>query len=378
MRYRKSTNNHYLPNNYVISKLSVMKIFVPLMLGFFSILACSDRPMLENITEAEASVDTSFRNLSPFPFGAAVNINLLKNRPAYRATVIREFNSVTPENAMKTRFIHPQENTYDWADADYLVDFAQEHGMRVHGHTLIWHQNNPAWITNYVGDSTAWETLFKNHIQTIVTRYKGKVGSWDVVNEAITNDGPGLRESIWLTKLGPGYIARAFEYAHEADPDALLFYNDYGSEWGPTKRNAILNLVAELRAQGAPIQGIGMQMHTRVNREDALHSTAITTAAQTGLWVHVAELDIAVNPNNDPNLTFTPALAAQQAQRYKNIATTMRAVADTSRFGITTWNVSDADTWITGQYNRPDWPLPFDNNYQRKPAYHAIIEAIHP
>ncbi|WP_051292746.1 endo-1,4-beta-xylanase [Olivibacter sitiensis] len=356
-----------------------MKIFTSFIIGLL-VFDCNKQPIADNNPEPEEeqTADTSLRNLSPFPFGAAVNINLLKNRPAYRNLVIEEFNSVTAENAMKIRFIHPQQNTYDWADADYLVDFAEEHDMRVHGHNLVWHQNLPDWITSFQGDSAAWENIMKTHIQTVVTRYKGRVASWDVVNEALDNDGHGLRESLWLSNLGPDYIARAFEYAHEADPDALLFYNDYGNEFGPTKRNAIVDLVTGLKNRNIPIHGIGMQMHTRFNREDNFHEAAITSAAATGLMVHISELDIAVNPNNDPNLTYTPAIQSQQAQKYFHIARTFHNIADTLRHGITTWNVSDADTWITGRYERPDWPLPFDENYQRKTAYYRILEAVNP
>lgn len=354
-----------------------MSSFVQLLIGLAMLMACTKANLRENSDLDPVVVDTSLRSVAPFPFGAAVNVNLLKNNSQYRALVIREFNSLTPENAMKTRFIHPQEHTYAWDDADYLVDFAEEQQMRVHGHTLVWYKNLPDWITNFQGDSVAWENLFRSHIQTIVGHYKGRVGSWDVVNEALDNEGTGLRSSLWLTKLGPNYIARAFQYAHEADPEALLFYNDYGNEYGPTKRNAIIDLVKGLKNAGVPIHGVGMQMHTRVNRDDQFHASAIqNTATETGLLLHLAELDIAVNPDNDPNLVFTDALAAQQAQKYQHIVTTFKGINNSQRFGITTWNVTDADSWIPVTYNRPDWPLPFDSNYQRKAAYIGIINAL--
>ncbi|WP_134087954.1 endo-1,4-beta-xylanase [Olivibacter sp. XZL3] len=352
-----------------------MTTAIQLLIGLIMLTACTKSNLTDNENTLEPVVlDTSLRNLSPFPFGAAVNVGLLKNNNNYRQLVVREFNSLTPENAMKTRFIHPQQDTYAWADADYLVDFADEHNMRVHGHTLVWYKNLPDWIINFQGDSIAWEQLFRSHIQTVVSRYKGRIGSWDVVNEALNNEGTGMRPSLWLTKLGPDYIARAFQYAHDADPDALLFYNDYGNEYGPTKRNAIINLVKGLKDAGVPIHGVGMQMHTRVNREDQFHASAITnTATETGLLIHIAELDIAVNPDNNPDLVFTETLAAQQAQKYGHIVETFTGINTNQRFGITTWNVTDGDSWIPGTYNRPDWPLPFDASYQRKPAYDSII-----
>ncbi|MEO6522916.1 MAG: endo-1,4-beta-xylanase [Mucilaginibacter sp.] len=311
----------------------------------------------------------------PFPFGAAVNISLLKNNTAYRALVIKEYNSLTAESVMKTAALHPAQNTYDFTDADYLCDFAKTNGKRVHGHTLIWYKSLPAWITNFQGDAAAWENLLKTHIQTIVAHFKGKVVSWDVVNEAFEDDGT-LRNSIWLQKLGPDYIARCYTYAHEADPDALLFYNDYGHEYGPTKRAAILSMVNGLVSRGIPINGIGMQMHTRYNLGDSNWATAINACAATGLKVHISELDIAMNPNNDQTLTYTAALSEAQTQKYKLIVQDYNAIPKAQQFGITTWNVSDADSWIPGNYNRPDWPLPFDFNYARKPCYQGILDGV--
>ncbi|PWG82211.1 endo-1,4-beta-xylanase [Pararcticibacter amylolyticus] len=327
------------------------------------------------VPDPPATEETSLRKALPFPFGAAVNINLLKTRVAYRDLVVREYNSLTPENAMKASVIHPQQNTYNWADADYLVDFAKQNNKRVHGHTLIWYKSLPSWITEFQGDAAAWDNLFKTHIQTIVTHFKGKVASWDVVNEAIADDGT-LRPCIWLEKIGPDYIAKAFQYAHEADPDALLFYNDYGHEYGPTKRGAILDLINDLKNRHIPVHGIGLQMHTRYNMADNNLANAINTVAQTGLKIHIAELDIAINPDNLQALTFSPALAEQQSQKYKFIVKTYNALPANQKFGITTWNVGDADSWIPGTYNRPDWPLPFDGDYKKKPAYQGILDGV--
>ncbi|WP_324675875.1 endo-1,4-beta-xylanase [Hymenobacter sp. GOD-10R] len=318
---------------------------------------------------------TGLKQLAPFPMGAAVNVSLLKTRPAYEQTVATEYNSLTAENAMKFASLHPAQTTYTWSDADYIVTYAQQHNARVHGHTLVWYKSLPSWVTGFQGDSAAWENLMKTHIQTVVTHFKGKVASWDVVNEAFEDNGT-LRNSVWRQHLGPDFIARAFQYAHEADPAALLFYNDYGHEWGPTKRTAILNLVNGLKSRGIPIHGIGLQMHTNSNRADSNLATAINTAAQTGLKVHIAELDIAMNPDKTAGLAFTPAIAAAQKAKYKAIVQAFKALPAAQRFGITTWNVGDADTWIRGSCSCSDWPLPFDDNYQRKPAYDGIVEAL--
>ncbi|MCC3156667.1 endo-1,4-beta-xylanase [Hymenobacter sp. 15J16-1T3B] len=310
-----------------------------------------------------------------FPFGAAVNVNLLRSSAAYQGVVTREYRSVTAENAMKFRSLHPDAATYAWTDADYLVQYARQTNSRVHGHTLIWHNSLPAWVTGFQGDSAAWETLMKTHIQTVVGHFRGQVASWDVVNEAVAEDGT-LRPSPWLQHLGPDYVARAFQYARQADPDAKLFYNDYGHEYGPTKRTAILNLVSSLKARGIPIDGIGLQLHTSLTRSDANLATAITSAAQTGLLVHISELDVAVNPGNQAGLAWSDALAAAQKAKYKLIVQTFNALPAAQRFGITTWNVTDADTWVRGACGCPDWPLPFNEQYQKKPAYDGIVEGL--
>ncbi len=319
-------------------------------------------------------VNTTLKDM-PFKFGAAVNASLLRSNANYKALVVKEFSSLTAENAMKFATVHPTENTYNWTDADEIVALAQANGKRIHGHTLNWYKSLPAWVTNFSGDTQAWENLLKTHIQTVVAHFKGKVASWDVVNEAFEDNG-NYRNSIWVQKLGTDYIARAFQYANQADPNALLFYNDYGHEYSAAKRTAILNLVADLKARGIPIHGIGLQMHTRYNQTDANLTSAITTAAATGLLVHISELDIALNPDNNAALTYTATLAEQQAAKYKFIVKTYYAIPKAQQYGITTWNVTDADSWIPNEYSRPDWPLPFDGNYQRKAAYQAILDAV--
>jgi endo-1,4-beta-xylanase len=317
----------------------------------------------------------TLKSVAPFPMGAAVSISLLKTRTAYRQIMMDEYSSITAENAMKFGALHPSATTYTWADADYLVDFAKQNNLRVHGHTLLWYTSLPTWVSNFQGDSAAWENLMRTHIQTVVGHFKGQVQSWDVVNEAI-DDAGNLRSSVWLQHLGPGYIARAFAYANAADPAALLFYNDYGHEYSSPRKTGILNLVNQLKSQGVPIHGIGLQMHTSTNISDARIADAITSAAQTGLKVHVAELDISVNPNRTAGLTFSPALAAAQKAKYKALVQAYKSLPAVQRHGITTWNVADADTWRRGNCSCPEWPLPFDDDYKRKPAYDGLVEGL--
>jgi endo-1,4-beta-xylanase len=328
--------------------------------------------LLTNIQLSNAQVsDTTLQGFCPYKFGAAVSVPLLKTNATYRAIVAKEYNSLTPENAMKFGVIHPQQNTYFWTDADTLVNFAQQYGKRVHGHTLVWHQNIPSWVTNFVGDSVAWENIFKTHIQTVVTHYKGKCSSWDVVNEVIDDNGV-MRNSIWKQKLGSNYILRAFQYAHQADTSALLFYNDYAHESNTPKWTAIKALINTLIAQGAPIDGVGFQMHQSKNVDNNNINNIIDTILAKNLIVHIAELDISMNPENNLSKTYTATVASQQFSKYKYLARRVNAIAPNKFYGITTWNVTDKDSWIPGFFGRPDWPLPFDSNYQRKLAYQGI------
>jgi endo-1,4-beta-xylanase len=322
--------------------------------------------------------DTTLGGFSPFKFGAAISAGLLKSNASYRALVAREFSSITPENALKFGVVHPTQNTYSWADADTIIAFAQQYGKRIHGHTFIWHNNVPTWLANFVGDSAAWENVMKTHIQTVMTRYKGIVKSWDVVNEAVNEDGT-MRSTIWSQHLGAGYIARAFQYAHEADTAALLFYNDYNHESSSNsfaKLYTIQNLVNGLVANGIPINGVGMQMHVNKNTNNANIQRALDTMFNTGLIVHISELDVAVNPESNQSLTYNTTIASQQFGKFKFFARLGRNVAADKFYGITTWNVTDGDSWIPTNYSRPDFPLPFSNTYQKKSSYQGFKDGM--
>lgn len=319
--------------------------------------------------------------------GTAVVSSSLQNSYLYQGIVLTDYNSLTADWEMKFAEIEPEPGQYNYAPGDYIVNFAAQHHMRMHGHNLIWHMALPDWVLNFQGDSLAWENLFKTHIESEAMHYKGDVASWDVVNEAIRDDNGQLRNldvtpgdgtgSIWRQHLGPDYIARAFEYAHEADPNALLFYNDYGQEWGGVKLDSMIALLTNLKNRGIPISGVGMQMHINIQTDTAGISNGLKRLAATGLLVHVSELDISVNPNSDPNIVFKLALQQQQAALYQFVAASYRAnVPPAQRYGITTWEFSDHDSWIMPTYGRKDWPLPFDSSYRKKPAFYGLLKGI--
>lgn len=314
----------------------------------------------------------TLKEASSFPFGAALNISKIKNNSAYIALVKKEFNSITAENAMKMINLSPSKDNYSWTDADYLVNFAQENNMRIHGHCLVWHNSLPSWVTNYNGTKEEWKTLLKNYITTVVSRYKGKVASWDVVNEILNDDGTP-RQSIWYTKIGWEYVALAFQTAHEADPDAVLFYNEYGQEYSKTKLAAINDTVQNMIHRGVPINGIGIQMHTNINQSATNLANAIQQTAATGLIVHISELDIALNPDKSSGYVESTTDLATQKSRYRTITAAMKQIPSTQNWGITTWGVSDNDSWLT---SIPDYPLLFDKEYTKKPCYEGVMEAL--
>ena len=330
---------------------------------------------------------SSLRAAAPFLMGSAVVSAPLQSNYLYQGTVLNEYNSITSDYELKFDIIEPQQERFNYAPGDLIVGFASQHHIRMHAHNLIWHQALPAWVINFTGDSAAWENLFKTHIQSEVMHYKGQVASWDVVNEAIRDDNGQLRNqdgrpgdgtgSVWRRHLGPDYIARAFQYAHEADPKPLLFYNDYGQEWGGIKLGSLIALVTHLKNRGIPVSGVGMQMHIDINVDTAGITSALKRLAATGLMVHISELDISVNPGNDPNIVFTSTLQLKQAALYQFIAETYRAsVPAAQRYGITTWEFYDGGSWIPQFFHRKDWPLPFDSVFHKKPAYYALLKGL--
>jgi endo-1,4-beta-xylanase len=351
----------------------IIFIYIPILFALISASCDTEEFNSDNSTSEPPIANIANLKQASYPVGAAININTLKNNAEYRNIVIKEMGSLTGENAMKMNTISKGRKQYNFDDADYLVNFAQENNMRVHGHTLIWYKHTPDWVSTFSGTTEDWKTIMKEYIQDVVGRYKGKVASWDVVNEIINDDGT-LRDCIWLQKIGPEYIELAFQYAYEADPDAILFYNDYGHEYSHTRRYTVNHIADSLAQKGVPIHGIGLQMHTNVNRSTDDLRYAIIAAAKTNLKVHVSEFDVAVNPDKKEDVTYTDELATRQKESYYAAFKAIKDLPENQRWGITMWGVHDPSSWLI---SNPDWPLPFDKNYERKPAYYGILQGIY-
>jgi GH35 family endo-1,4-beta-xylanase len=337
-----------------------------------------------------------------FPVGVAVTPRDLSG--PLSPLILRQFNSLTPENAMKMAAIHPSEDRYNFVAGDSIVAFAQAHHLRVRGHNLCWHEQVPGWMfapggaeagsaggTRQDGAGGA-PTVSKavllqrlhDHIDAVVGRYKGKVYAWDVVNEAIADDSTQfLRNSPWYQVCGEDFIKEAFIYAHAADPDAQLFYNDYNTE-RPEKRERVYRLLKDLVDAGVPITGVGLQAHWSLWEPSAADLRAtIERFSSLGLKIQFTEIDMSVYhweknrrarlPSDDD--TFTAALSARQAAQYKMVFDIFREYKDVMG-GITFWNVTDAHTWLDNYPvpGRKNHPLLFDMEGEPKEAFWEVTE----
>jgi endo-1,4-beta-xylanase len=329
-------------------------------------------PASTNIVTSEPSSTTALRSLAQsngLSIGTAVAVGPLRSDPVYSATVAREFNILTPENAMKFKLIHPDRNTYDFADSDFIVDFAEKNNIDVHGHTLVWHNNLPTWLTQQTWSREELITILHEHIMTVVGRYKGRVREWDVVNEAVADNGL-LRETIWMKGIGPEYIEMAFRWAHEADPDALLFYNDYGAEGKGKKSDAVFALVRSLVKKGVPVNSVGLQMHVRVETCPAPQDVEwnINRLAALGLDACITEMDVRFKSPS------TEIKSAEAAQIYRNMLETFLSAKSGKTFIV--WGFTDNHSWISSAF--PGWEpgLIFSSSYQPQPAYTSLTDCL--
>ncbi|RZM23862.1 MAG: endo-1,4-beta-xylanase [Pedobacter sp.] len=321
-----------------------------------------------------------------FPVGVAVTPRQLGD-PDQRMLILKHFNSITAENAMKMALIQPREGNFNWRDADSIVGFAHANGLKVRGHNLCWHTQAPSWMfRDDAGKLVAKELLLerlKAHIYAVVGRYKGKIYAWDVVNEVISdNPREQYRNSLWYQICGADYIAKAFQYAHEADPDAVLFYNDYNTEY-PEKRERIYQMLKSLKEAGVPVHAVGLQGHWSLAQPtEKVLDAAIKQYASLGLKVQITELDVSIytdgniaeQAGNTEARGFTPEREKKQAAQYEMFFRVFRENKALIS-GVTFWNLSDRYSWLDNFpiRGRKNYPLLFDGQLKPKVAYWKVV-----
>jgi endo-1,4-beta-xylanase len=319
-------------------------------------------------------------------FGVAVNTDLLANNGKYRHIVNTQYSSVTAENVMKWEALNPAPGVYDWAAAEELIANAEANGQVVRGHTLVWHNQLPTWLTT--GDYSAEElrAILENHVRTVAGHFAGRIQQWDVVNEIFNDDAAGsFRETIWyqayedLGLPGEQYVADVFRWAHQADPQALLFYNDYNLEFTGPKSNAAYAFVQKLLAAGVPIHGVGFQGHLDTQYGFPDLQDNLERFAELGLQVALTEVDVRTFVTKKPNGTYTntPADPAEGAEQVDYWVRTLEAcLAVEACKSYTVWGVSDANSWIPGWFTGQGAGLLFDMHSNPKPQYEALREVL--
>ena len=348
---------------------------------------------------AQAPAPTTLKDAfhGAFVVGAAINVDQITGKDARGdAIVVGQFNSISPENVMKWEVIHPRPDAYDFTLADKYVEFGLKNHMFIVGHNLCWHSQTPDWVfKDEKGNPLTREALLQrlhDHIQTVVGRYKGKIDSWDVVNEALNEDGT-LRQSLWMKTIGEDYIVKAFQFAHEADPKAQLNYNDYNLET-PAKRKGAVALVKRLQAAGVPIAVVGDQAHLHLDSPSAEDEEAtVTDLAAAGVKVAITELDIDVLPSawgqtadvslklrENPKLNPYPNGLPDDVQqllkkRYADLFAVYWKHRDVIN-RVTFWGVTDGNSWLNNWpvFGRTSYPLLFDRDGKPKPAFTAVLK----
>lgn len=363
-----------------ISLICVISLLIAACSGSQKNASSQQMPSLKNVFKKD------------FTIGTALNTQQIEEKDPKAAVLIpQQFNTATPENIMKAEIIHPQWDVYNFDLGDKMIEYGKKHDIKINGHTLIWHSQLPAFARK-INDADSFKTFFTNHINTVAGHYSGKVFSWDVVNEALNEDGT-MRKSIFLTKLGDNFVTEAFRLAQAAAPTTELYYNDYNNEQ-PAKRAGCIALIKKIQAAGVRIDGVGIQGHWHLGKiplKDIEES--ILQYSALGLKVMFTELDIEVLPRNfqgadvsqrmKEDLSLNPyanglpdSVQQQLANDYAALFNLfLKYKSNVSR--VTFWGVTDGQSWLNGWpvRGRTNYPLLFDREFKPKPAFYKVIEA---
>jgi len=308
-----------------------------------------------------------------FSVGMAVQANRMTGK--HDEILKRDFNNLTAEYEMKMDQIFKAQDNMDFTASDRIVDYGVANNMNIHGHTLIWHNSIPCWMNEFSGTNEEFEALIEDYITTVVTRYKGKVRSWDVVNEAVEDGSNSLRNSIFKLKMGDDYVAKCHQFVRNADPEALLFYNDYNITFDTGKQAAMFALVDDLKSKGL-IDGVGAQMHISIDfPSKAQIESVVNGTISRGLKIHFSELDVRVNPNGDLT-SLTEEREIAQQNKVREVVEIYDAVPDENKFAITIWGMRDNESWLPNFWGQPEWGLFYNSDFTAKKAHTGFREAL--
>ncbi|WP_299435505.1 endo-1,4-beta-xylanase [uncultured Aquimarina sp.] len=310
-----------------------------------------------------------------FSVGTIVRDNRLTGM--HDEVIRRDFNNITSEYQMKMNVMYPSQGTYDFGPSDAIVDYGVANGIDVHGHALIWHNATPSWVENFAGTDAEFEAMIRDYITTVLERYKGKVRSWDVVNEAIEDGSNALRNSVFRQRMGDDFIEKCYQMARDVDPDVLLFYNDYNMASDSGKRAAMFAIADRLKTLNL-IDGIGAQLHISYNGPARGEIQAVVDGTVSrDLLMHFAEIDIRTNPEGNSSVTaLSSERALLQKDKYKELAEIYTDIPTANKFAFTVWGLKDNESWLLDFWGVPDFPLLFDDNFNPKPAYEGVIEGF--
>ena len=319
----------------------------------------------------------ALRDVAGFPVGVCASTTELAD-PDFVALALGQFSQVTPTWEMKMERILAAGGGMQFEAADAIADFCRQHGLALHGTTLVWYSQDPPAFEQVAGDRAAFAKALRTYVLTVVDRYRGLARGWDALNEAVAEDGHGYRGGIWSRVLGEDYARMAFDLAHEADPDAVLFLNDYNLEILPAKLDSFQRLLERLLNAGAPVGGVGTQSHLEADLPPGEASRAIRALARFGLPIHVSELDISTRVKG---LSFaSPAQRLRsQARVAGELAEAFMDLPPAQRYAFTVWGARDKDSWLRYPPNAgdgSDQPLLFDDQGAPKPAFGAVRQAF--
>ncbi|KAJ3538434.1 hypothetical protein NMY22_g5167 [Coprinellus aureogranulatus] len=318
------------------------------------------------ISTANAALDAKIKARGKKYFGTIIDVNTLGDG-TYTSIANSEFGAVTAEYSFKWNHTEPNRGAYTFTNADAVSNWATSRGKFIRGHTLVWHQSLPTWVTS-ITDKATLTQIVKDHITTVVGRYKGKVYAWDVVNELFEEDGH-FRNSHWFKHLGESFIDTAFQTARAADPSAKLYINEYNLDYAGPKINALLALVNRLKSRGVPIDGIGSQAHLTLGNVGGVPGQ-LKRIADTGLEVAITELDIRI-PVGESNI------ASKLKQQRQDYETVVNACLQTAKcVGISAWGITDKYSWVPSTIAGYDKPNMWDNNYNKKEAYTGVDQVL--